>query len=124
MTMKICLSASMLCVLAALATTPASAGDGRTGAFVGGAALGAVGGVLLGKALADRPEPPPPAPAPVYEPAPVAYDPYLDRLHRLHEDCDDGSKRACVQFGEMIGAHRERVAAWRRAHPDYFEWDN
>ena len=122
MTMKICLSAAILCVTTALAVTPASAGDGRTGAFVGGAALGAVGGVLLGQALADRPAPPP-RPAPVYEPAPVAYDPYIDRLDRLHAGCDRGDRRACVQFGEMIGAHRERVAEWRRTHPDFFEWE-
>ncbi len=78
-----CLSAAIIATAAAMATVPASAADGRNGAFVGGAALGAVGGVLLGSALANHDryydEPPP---VPVYEPAcyferrrvPNAYD--------------------------------------------------
>ena len=115
------LPVAALCVCAALSSTPVSAADGRTGAFVGGAALGAVGGVLLGQALADRPAPPPP---PVYRPAPVVYDPYFSQLDRLHADCDAGSRRACIAFGEFIGEHKEREAMWRRTHPDLFRWDD
>jgi hypothetical protein len=109
-----------LCLCSAVAGAPASAADGRTGAFVGGAALGAVGGVLLGQALANRPPPPPV----VVQPAPVVYDPYFSQLDRLHADCDDGSRRACIAFGEFIGEHREREAQWRRMHPDLFRWDD
>lgn len=116
------LSVAVLCACVTVSGTPASAADGRTGAFVGGAALGAVGGVLLGQALTNRPPPPPPPV--IYEPAPVAYDPYFDQLRRLHADCDDGSRRACIAFGEFIGEHREREAQWRRAHPDFFRWDD
>jgi hypothetical protein len=109
-----------VCLFFSLAGAPASAANGRTGAFVGGAALGAVGGVLLGQALANRPPPPPV----VVQPAPVVYDPYFSQLDRLHADCDDGSRRACIAFGEFIGEHREREAQWRRMHPDLFRWDN
>lgn len=50
------------------AVAPASAGD-RTGAVLGGAALGMLGGVALGAALASPP-PPPYRPRPVYVVAP------------------------------------------------------
>lgn len=51
----------------------ASARDGRNGALLGGAAIGVLGGVALGAALASPP-PPGPRPRPVYveeEAAPV-----------------------------------------------------
>lgn len=118
--MRFSLPVAALCLSAALVATPASAADGRTGAFVGGAALGAVGGVLLGQALADRPPPPPP----VVRPAPVIYDPYFSQLDRMHADCDAGSRRACIAFGEFIGEHREREAEWRRMHPELFHWED
>jgi hypothetical protein len=108
------LCAVALCAASAFVTVPASAADGRTGAFLGGAAVGAVGGVLLGQALAPRPAP---------RPAPVVYDPYYDQLSSLHAGCDRGSRLACIRFGEFLGAHHEREAEWRRTHPDFFRWD-
>jgi len=106
----------------ALAAAPARAEDGRTGALLGGVAVGAVGGVLLGQALANHPAPPPPRyvePAP----APVAYDPYFDQLDHLHAGCDRGSRRACIAFGELIGMHKDREDMWRHRYPDFFYWD-
>ncbi|MDQ0468280.1 hypothetical protein [Labrys wisconsinensis] len=107
-----------------LAAAPAAAADGRNAAFVGGLAAGAVGGVLLGQALA--PQPVYAAPAPVYAappPTPVAYDPYFDQMTRLHMACDAGNRSACVHFGVIIGEHREKMAEWRRLHPDFFTWE-
>jgi hypothetical protein len=136
------LSTSVLAasVMAAILIAPgtASAKDGKNAALLGGLAAGTVGGVLLGKALQDDQAQAQPAPQPVYEqpappqpvyrpppqPAPVAYDPDMDQLARLHDGCDNGSRRACIQFGIMIGQHREREAQWRRSHPDYFQWDS
>ena len=31
---------------------------------------------------------------------------------------------ACVRFGILIGQHRERVAQWRRSHPDFFSYED
>jgi hypothetical protein len=128
------LSTSVLAasVMAAILIAPgtASAKDGKNAALLGGLAAGTVGGVLLGKALQGDQAQAQPAPQPVYQqpappqPAPAAYDPDMDQLARLHDGCDNGSRRACIQFGIMIGQHREREAQWRRSHPDYFQWDS
>jgi len=128
------LSTSVLAasVMAAILIAPgtASAKDGKNAALLGGLAAGTVGGVLLGKALQGDQAQAQPAPQPVYQqpappqPATAAYDPDMDQLARLHDGCDNGSRRACIQFGIMIGQHREREAQWRRSHPDYFQWDS
>jgi len=44
-------------------------------------------------------------------------------MHRLHEACGHGDRKACVRFGIMIGESRERHAEWRRVHPEYFWWE-
>jgi hypothetical protein len=38
----------------------------------------------------------------------------------LHQLCERGDRRACVQFGFMLGPNRERHDEWRRAHRDWF----
>src|SRR5947208_3582996 len=112
--------------VATLACGTAQAGD-HTGAILGGVAIGAVGGAILGSALSQpRPAavyvaPPPPPPAPVYV-QPVAVDPFSSQLDRLHGACDAGNRNACIRFGVLIGQHQERVAEWRRARPNYFAY--
>ena len=109
---------------------PAQAKDGRTGAALGGLAVGAVGGVLLGQALAGQqqavPEPVEAEPEPVYQaprPLVVNADPSFRRAQRLRRACDDGSRDSCIRFGIIIGQNREREAQWRRDSPDMFAWD-
>lgn len=121
-------------IASTLACGTAEARD-RLGAVLGGAAIGAVGGVILGSALSARA-----APAPVYLDQPprrvtveevdppvrrvVEHSPWDDRAYDLHERCDTGDRHACVRFGILIGQHRERVAEWRRSHPDYFSYED
>jgi hypothetical protein len=123
-------------VVATLGCGTAQAGD-KLGAVLGGVAVGAVGGAILGSALsahAQQPVPvyvqaPPPRPVVVeYDdaspPPRVARDPFDDQAFQLHMRCDDGDRRACIRFGVLIGQHRERVAQWRRSHPDFFAYEN
>ena len=106
-----------------LAPGPAAAKDGRNAAFIGGAAAGAVGGVLLNEALQNRA-----AAAPVYvEPAPryvepVANDPELIRLRKLRRACYEGNPRTCIRLGYILGQNRERERQWRRHNPDLFDF--
>jgi hypothetical protein len=129
---------------------PASAKDGKNGAFVAGAAAGVVGGALLGNALSGATAAPEPEPGPVYvqqPPAPVyvqrraqtyvepepAYaarpatsyedDPRYRRLVHLRQACDDGDTRSCIRFGFILGQNRERERQWRRS-TDLYSWDN
>ena len=37
--------------------------------------------------------------------------------------CEEGSRRACVRLGIIIGENRERRAQWRRESPDLFFWE-
>lgn len=123
-------------ISATLACSPAQAGD-HTGAILGGVAAGVVGGAVLGSVLSQ------PRPAPVYVPTrrpiveydeappqrvyvrPAAVeDGFDDKMFRLHDRCDDGDRHACIRFGVMIGQHRERVAQWRRSHPDFFAYED
>ena len=120
-------------VLATLGCGAAQAGD-HTGALLGGLAVGAAGGAILGAALSQpHPAPvyvaaPPPSPRTVYVAPPprtvyvqpVRVSPYDDQMAALHGACDAGDRHACIRFGVLIGEHRERVADWRRMHPDYF----
>src|SRR5581483_1201886 len=46
-----------------------------------------------------------------------------ERMRRLHFECDRGDRRACVEFGVLIGENRERHAEWRRAHPEWWWWE-
>lgn len=122
-------------IASTLACGAAEARD-RLGAVLGGAAIGAVGGVILGSALSARAapapvylEPPPPRRITVEEVEPpvrhiVTRSPWDDRADDLHERCDAGDRRACVRFGILIGQHRERVAEWRRSRPDYFSYED
>ena len=115
-------------VVSTLACGTAQAGD-HTGALLGGLAIGAVGGAIVGSALAQphpvyAPQPvymaPPPPPHVVYVQA--APSPYDQQMFNLHASCDAGDRHACVRFGILIGQHQERVADWRRAHPDFFTY--
>jgi hypothetical protein len=38
----------------------------------------------------------------------------------FHTECERGNRRACVQFGIMIGENRGRHEEWRRLHRDWF----
>ncbi len=126
-----------LMVAATLVCSGAQAKNGQNAAVIlGGVAAGAV----LGTVLNNRaPAPPPPqtvyvqpAPRPVYvEDAPppvvrrvVVESPYDDQAFSLKEACDRGSRGSCIRFGIMIGKHRERVATWRRTHPDFFSYED
>ena len=44
-------------------------------------------------------------------------------MKRLHALCDQGYKPACIRFGIMIGRNQERVAEWRREHPNWWWWE-
>ena len=46
-----------------------------------------------------------------------------ERMRALHHECDRGDRRACVQFGVMIGESREHHAEWRRSHPEWWWWE-
>ena len=115
-------------VAALMTSTMAQAGD-HTGAVLGGFAAGVAGGAILGAAL-NQPRPAPPPPAYVVAPPPprtvyvqhVVSGPYDDRMMQLHGACDAGDRHACIRFGVLIGQHQERVAEWRRVHPDYFAY--
>jgi hypothetical protein len=52
----------------------------------------------------------------------LAQSPAEDRMRHLHHECDRGDRRACVQFGIMIGENRERHAEWQRSHPEWWWW--
>jgi hypothetical protein len=127
--------------VAAMVMGGAAQAKDNTAAILGGVAAGALGGVVLGNVLSNhQAPPPPPAPVPTYvrpaptveviEPAPrpvvrtVVASPYDDEAYGLKEACDNGSKRACIRFGIMIGKHQERVATWRRTHPDFFSYED
>ena len=99
-----------------LASGPATAKDGRNAAFIGGAAAGVVGGVLLNEALQNRA-----AAAPVYVER-VADDPELVRLRKLRRACYAGNPRTCVRLGYILGQNRERERQWRRHNPDLFDF--
>lgn len=116
-------------IASTLACGSAQAGD-KLGAVLGGVAVGAVGGAIIGSALTAHAQP---APPPVYyqaapPPPPVvrtivAPDPFDDQAYRLHMGCEAGDRRSCIRFGILIGQHRERVAQWRRTHPDFFSYE-
>ena len=71
-----------------------------------------------------NPAPAPVAVAPVPPPPPrVVRDELADRMLALRQDCEEDDRRACVRLGILIGEHRERLAAWRREHPDVFFYE-
>jgi hypothetical protein len=123
-------------LVAAVAMGGAAQARDNTAAILGGVAAGALGGAVLGTVLTNRaqaqPAPvyvqPAPPPAVVVEPRPVVHtvvaSPYDDEAFSLKEACDGGSRRACIRFGIMIGKHQERVATWRRMHPDFFSYED
>jgi hypothetical protein len=42
----------------------------------------------------------------------------------LRQLCDHGDRQACIRFGYMLGASRERQVEWRRLHPDWWAWEH
>jgi len=50
-------------------------------------------------------------------------DEVREMMFRLHRACEEGDRRACIQFGMIIGENREHRAGWRREHPDLFGWE-
>lgn len=119
-------SISLVVIAASLAlmgqAAPSSAKDGRNGAFIGGAAAGVVGGVLLNEALQNR-EPDVIVEERRVQARPVYVDPQFDRLQELRDRCDDGNRRACIRFGMILGRNAAREKSWRRARPDLYTWD-
>ena len=65
-----------------------------------------------------REEPPPPPTI-----GPVGGGDETIRLFELRDACRSGERNACVRFGIIIGEHRERVAEWRRDHPELFFYE-
>ena len=119
-----------------MSAAPAAQAKDNTGAILGAAAAGVAGGVIAGALIngsqAAPPRPaygPPPGPVYIERPAPierrVAFDPESPQevAFRLHAQCDDGNRKACIRFGMMIGQNRERRAEWARNHPDMFAWE-
>jgi len=41
----------------------------------------------------------------------------------LRQLCWTGHRNACIRFGMVLGANRERQKEWRRLHPDWWEWE-
>ena len=37
-----------------------------------------------------------------------------------HQLCQRGDRKACIQFGILIGRNEQRHADWRRAHADWW----
>jgi hypothetical protein len=124
-------------LVAALAFAGHAQAKDNTAAILGGVAAGALGGAVLGTVLSNRAQaqpapvyvqPAPPPPVIVEQPRPmvraVAASPYDDEIYNLKEACDSGSRRSCIRFGIMIGKHQERVATWRRTHPDFFSYED
>jgi hypothetical protein len=70
-------------------------------------------------AQAQRHELPPPPPTI----GPPGGGDDLVRLFELRDACRAGERNSCVRFGIMIGEHRERIADWRRDHPDLFFYE-
>ena len=50
-------------------------------------------------------------------------DEVREMMFRLHRACDEGDRRACIQFGMIVGENREHRAQWRREHPELFGWE-
>jgi hypothetical protein len=50
-------------------------------------------------------------------------DEVRETLFRLHKACDAGDRRACIQFGMIVGENREHRAEWQREHPELFGWE-
>jgi hypothetical protein len=58
---------------------------------------------------------------PVPPPAALANEAEMIGLRQL---CDRGDRQACIRFGFMLGASRERQVEWRRLHPDWWTWEH
>jgi hypothetical protein len=77
--------------------------------------------------------PPQPGPGPGYGGPPPPLPPrgpgyaervdIPDQMFGLRAACDAGDRRACVQFGIIIGENRERRAQWRSERPELFWWE-
>jgi hypothetical protein len=89
--------------------------------LVGALVLAALAGSAVSQhAMAQyRHEVPPPPPTV----GPVGGGDDLVRLFELRDACRGGERNACVRFGIIIGEHRERVADWRRDHPELFFYE-
>lgn len=42
----------------------------------------------------------------------------------FHQLCEKGDRKACVQFGILIGRNEQRHADWRRAHAEWFWFEH
>ncbi len=56
-------------------------------------------------------------------PAQADWREHEERMRRLHIECDRGDRRACVDFGVIIGENHEYHGEWRRAHPEWWWWE-
>jgi hypothetical protein len=44
-----------------------------------------------------------------------------ERMRELHHRCDRGDQHACVEFGRLLEANRNRHDHWRQSNPEYWE---
>lgn len=58
------------------------------------------------------------------QPAPGAAVANEAEMIGLRQLCDRGDRQACIRFGFMLGAARERQADWRKMHPDWWAWEH
>jgi len=77
-------------------------------------ALSSIASVLLGCIAASSQPVAPPGAA-------LANEAEMIGLRQL---CDRGDRQACIRFGYMLGAARERQVEWRRLHPDWWTWEH
>jgi len=80
----------------------------------------ALGSGASRNAWAQRHELPPPPPT---VGLPGNGDQTNIRLFELRDACRSGDRNACVRFGIILGEHRERLADWRREHPELFFYE-
>jgi hypothetical protein len=96
----------------------AGPGPGRPG--MGGPPGPGMGGPP-GPGFGGPPEPRP-GPGPQFG-GPPGRDDEHDRMMEYRSMCDAGDRRACVQFGVLLGRNWERRTQYRQSNPDWFWWE-
>ncbi len=54
---------------------------------------------------------------------PPRYNDARNEMRELRMSCEDGDRRACIQFGILIGRNWERRERWREESPEFFRWE-
>jgi hypothetical protein len=100
--------------ISSVMSQPAAPGGGARGQFGGQQPLPPQGPPPRGPQYGGRETGPPPG---------TDRDDRRREMFELRRTCEDGDRRACVQFGIIIGENRERRAQWRRENPELFWWE-